>query len=226
MQIPDSNAYALYAQTKSAGANPQLLGIAPDDQNALAALIQQGLAADILLISGGSSVGTHDHVRPILESLNVTLHFWRISMRPGHPLAFGSLTHASGKKNLVFGLPGNPVSSMVCFEEYVLPLLRQMNGLSHLFLRTIKATLGSPFKVNGGRTEFVRVTLSQSPNEEGKWLAHPTGTQSSGVLQSMAQAEGFLVVPANVENLNVGDTVLVQLNHPQSAFQKSAGLVI
>lgn len=126
-------------------------------------------------------------------------------MRPGHPLAFG--TSDSGQ--LVFGLPGNPVSSMVCCEEFVLPALRRMMGQQRLYKRTLAARLTAPVKIRPGRTEFVRVTLTR--DTDGTLLATPTGTQSSGVLLSMARADALLVVPAALPGYTAGDTVRVQL---------------
>lgn len=207
-RIPDSNSYALLAQVQALGCEAVRLGIARDDPEDLARLLRQGLEGgnfDVLLVSGGSSVGVHDHVRPVLAQLGVSMHFWRVAMRPGHPLAFGS--SASGQ--LVFGLPGNPVSSMVCCEEFVLPALRQMMGQERRYKRTLTARLTAPVKIRPGRTEFVRVGLGR--DADGMLLATPTGTQSSGVLLSMARADALLVVPAALSGHAAGDTVRVQL---------------
>ena len=206
LRIPDSNSYALLAQVRATGCDARRLGIARDDPEDLARLLREGLDdCDVLLVSGGSSVGVHDHVRPVLSGLGVSMHFWRVAMRPGHPLAFG--TSADGQ--LVFGLPGNPVSSMVCCEEFVLPALRRMLGQHRLFKRTLPARLTAPVKIRPGRTEFVRVTLTH--DTDGTLLATPTGTQSSGVLLSMARADALLVVPAALTGHAAGDTVQVQL---------------
>ena len=207
-RIPDSNSYALLAQVQALGCEAVRLGIARDDPEDLARLLRQGLEGgnfDVLLVSGGSSVGVHDHVRPVLAQLGVSMHFWRVAMRPGHPLAFGS----SANGQLVFGLPGNPVSSMVCCEEFVLPALRQMMGQERRYKRTLTARLTAPVKIRPGRTEFVRVGLGR--DADGTLLATPTGTQSSGVLLSMARADALLVVPAALSGHAVGDTVRVQL---------------
>ncbi len=206
LRIPDSNSYALLAQVQAIGCEARRLGIALDDPADLARRLQEGLDdCDVLLVSGGSSVGVHDHVRPVLASLGVSMHFWRVAMRPGHPLAFGT----SLRGQLVFGLPGNPVSSMVCCEEFVLPALRRMMGQQRLYQRTLAARLMAPVKIRPGRTEFVRVTLTQ--DTDGTLLATPTGTQSSGVLLSMARADALLVVPAALPGHAAGDLVRVQL---------------
>ena len=206
-KIPNSNSYALMAQVQALGIEPVLLGIARDDAQELAGFLKRGLEFDVLLVSGGSSVGVHDHVRPTLEALGVSMHFWRVEMRPGHPVAFG--TTGTTDKSLVFGLPGNPVSSMVCFEQFVLPALRRMTGSARLFRRTLKAKLAHPIRIRPGRTEFVRVVLSR--NDAGVFVATSTGTQSSGALISMAQADGLLVVPATSSGIAAGEWATVQL---------------
>jgi molybdopterin molybdotransferase len=213
-KIPNSNSYALMAQVQSLGITPSLLGIARDDPAELEEYLQRGLHFDVLLVSGGSSVGVHDHVRPTLENLGVKMLFWRVSMKPGHPLAFGMTDKA-----FVFGLPGNPVSSMVCFEEFVASALRKMMGHTRLHRRTLTARLTHDVKRKAGRTEFIRVTLAQ--DEQG-YTATSTGTQSSGVSLSMAKADGLLVIPAANSGMNAGDTVSVQLLDG-TAFQHDTG---
>jgi molybdopterin molybdotransferase len=213
-KIPNSNSYALMAQLQEIGIEPVLLGIARDDPEELAQYLRRGLEYDVLLVSGGSSVGVHDFVRPTMEALGVTMHFWRVEIRPGHPIAFGS-TDAG----LIFGLPGNPVSSMVCFEQFVLPALRSMTGHARLYRRTIEARLAQALKAKPGRTEFVRVVLSR---DAGGYVATPTGTQSSGVLLSMARADGLMVVPADSTGIAAGEPVVVQLLDG-TAFQDEVG---
>lgn len=202
-KIPDANSYALMAQVQALGIEPVLLGIARDDPAELREKLEQGLQYDALLVSGGTSVGVHDFVRPTLEALGVQMHFWRVQMRPGHPAAFG--TTASCR---VFCLPGNPVASMVSFEQVVAPALRRMTGQARLYRRTIQARLTQPLKHRPGNLEFVRVTLGR--DAQG-YLATPTGSQSSGVLLSMARADGLLVVPKESEWLAAGDIATVQL---------------
>ncbi len=215
-KIPDANSHALFAQCKALGIKPVLLGIARDNPIELKAKLAAGLEYDVLLASGGVSVGHHDFVRPVLDTLGITMHFWRVAMRPGHPLAFG--TSADGCA--VFGLPGNPVSSMVCFEQFVAPALRKMMGHRTLFRRTITAGLAHDVSDRAGRMHFVRATLQRDAKG---YLASSTGTQGSGVLMSMAQAEGFIVVPAACEALKAGDEVVVQLLHGME-FQQEAGI--
>jgi molybdopterin molybdotransferase len=202
-KIPNSNSYALMAQVQALGIEPDLLGIARDDPAELEEYLQRGLRFDVLLVSGGTSVGVHDYVRPIIESLGVQMKFWRVAMKPGHPVAFGITAHTR-----FFGLPGNPVSSMVCFEQFVAPALRRMMGHARLFRRTLAARLTHDLKHQPGRTEFVRVTLVK---EEGGYAATSTGAQGSGMLLSMARADGLMVVPADSARLAAGEQVTVQL---------------
>jgi molybdopterin molybdotransferase len=188
-KIPESNTSALMGQVQALGIEPVLLGIARDEPDELRRYLQEGLQFDVLLVSGGTSVGVHDYVRPTLEALGVQMKFWRVAIKPGHPLAFGK-----ANKTSVFGLPGNPVSSMVCFEEFVAPALRHMMGSTRLYRRTVTARLAHPVKFRPGRTEFVRVQLSR---DAAGYIASSTGSQSSGVLMSMARADGLMVIPSS-----------------------------
>ncbi|MBP1682403.1 MAG: molybdenum cofactor synthesis domain protein [Proteobacteria bacterium] len=213
-KIPDSNTYALMAQLQALGIEPVILGIARDDQVELESYLQRGLQFDVLLVSGGSSAGVRDYVRSSIEKLGVDIKFWRVATRPGHPLAFG-VTDTT----VFFGLPGYPVSSMVCMEQFVIPALRRMMGEQHPYRRTLNARLASAFATNPGRTEFVRVQLTQ---QNGEFVARPTGSQSSVVLLSMAKADGFMVVPAACPGLAAGDQVTVQL-FDSAAWQDHMG---
>ena len=215
--IPESNSHALTGQVQALGIDPVRLGIAPDKPEVLARYIRQGLDYDVLLVSGGSSVGMHDHVRPTLEALGVVMHFWRVEMKPGFPLAFG--THGS---TLVFGLPGNPVSSMVSFEQFVSPTLRRMLGHRSLFRRTLTARLTHSIKHRPGRVEFVRVTLVAG--NDGRWNAASTGSQSSGDLTSMVRLDGLAIVPADCAGLAAGDAVQIQLLDG-GMFQETSGFL-
>jgi molybdopterin molybdotransferase len=167
-----------------------------------------------MLVSGGTSVGVHDYVRPSLEGLGVQMKFWRVEMQPGRPVAFGVTANT-----LVFGLPGNPVSSMVCFEQLVLPALRRMMGHTRIYRRTLAARLTHDLKHKPGRTEFVRVMLSK---EESGYAATSTGLQGSGMLSSMAEADGLMIVPGASNGLVAGEKVTVQLLD-KTAYQNEAG---
>ena len=214
-KIPDANSYALMAQTQALGIEPVLLGIARDDPDELASYLKRGLEYDVLLVSGGTSVGVHDYVRPTLEALGVQMKFWRVEMKPGHPMAFGV-----APLTWVFGLPGNPVSGMVCFEELVGPALRCIMGHKKLYRSTVTAKLARDVKHKHSRTEFVRVLLGR---EGDTLVATPTGDQGSGILRSMVMAEGLLVIPSSSKGITAGERVTVQLLDDM-AYQYQAGL--
>ncbi len=213
-KIPDANSYTLVAQAQALGIEPVLLGIARDDPDELARYLRCGLEYDVLLVSGGTSVGVHDYVRPTIEALGAQMLFWRVAMKPGHPVAFGKV----GEK-IIFGLPGNPVSSMVCFEQFVAPALRRMMGYARSCRRTIAARLTHDVRHQPGRTEFIRVMLEK---EDDGYAATSTGAQGSGMLLSMARADGLAVVPWDSAGLAAGSTVTVQLLDG-TAFQDDAG---
>ncbi|MDP4027564.1 MAG: molybdopterin molybdotransferase MoeA [Gallionella sp.] len=213
-KIPNSNSYALMGQVQALGIEPVLLGIARDDPEELARYLKRGLEYDVLLVSGGTSVGVHDYVRPTIEALGAQMLFWRVAMKPGHPVAFGK-----ADEKIIFGLPGNPVSSMVCFEEFVVPALRRMMGHARTHRRTIQARMTHNVKHQPGRTEFIRVLLAQEP---GGYTATSTGAQGSGMLLSMARADGLAVVPGDSAGLAAGSAVTVQLLDG-TVFQDDAG---
>ena len=213
-KIPDANSHALMAQVQALGIEPIMLGIARDDPAELREYLQRGLKFDVLLVSGGTSVGVHDYVRPTIESLGVKMKFWRVAMKPGHPMAFGTLGNS-----MIFGLPGNPVSSMVCFEQFVLPALRKLMGCRRLYRRAIIAKLTHDIKHRPGRTEFIRVVLN---NKDGVYEAASTGSQGSGILLSMAKADGLMEVPAGSSGVSAGDQVKVMLLDG-TVYQEEAG---
>lgn len=214
-KIPDANSYALMAQVQALGITPDLLGIARDEPDHLKEMLQRGLQYDVLLVSGGTSVGVHDYVRPTLEALGVQMKFWRVEMKPGHPMAFGV-----APLTWVFGLPGNPVSGMVCFEEFVGPALRCIMGHKKLYRRTVTVRLARDVKHKHSRAEFVRVLLDL---EGDTLMAMPTGDQGSGILRSMAMAEGLLVIPSSSKGIAAGEMVTVQLLD-DTAYQHQAEL--
>ena len=204
-RIVASNSYSLAALARAAGAEATYLGIARDTPEALEEKLRAGLHADAIVSSAGVSVGDRDYVRPVLEKLGCTLVFWGVRMKPGYPLAFGRFGEAGP---LVFGLPGNPVSAMVTFELFVRPALRRMAGHARPFRPVIEARLAHDLEKAAGRAHLVRVTLERTPDG---FLARSTGSQSSGVLRSMALADGLLVFPAEAVRLAAGEKATVQL---------------
>jgi molybdopterin molybdotransferase len=148
-------------------------------------------------------------VRGVLEKLGCRLLFWGVDMKPGYPLAFGVFGGADDPRGpLVFGLPGNPVSAMVTFEQFVRPALLRMAGHRRLHRRTVEVRLGETLRKKAGRLHFVRVTLAR---EGDAVVARSTGNQSSGVLRSMIRAHGLLVFPAGATELAKGATARVQV---------------
>ena len=187
-RIVSSNSYALAAAVRAAGGEPVPLGIAPDDPALLAARLRDAEGCDLVVTCGGVSVGDFDYTRQVVTALGGTLSLWRVQMRPGAPLGFGTLFGAPW-----LGLPGNPVSALVTFELFGRPLLRTLAGHARPHRRTIAVTVAEPVRLAAPLTHFLRVVL------EGGGDAHPvarlTGAQSSGMLTSMSAADALLVVP-------------------------------
>jgi molybdopterin molybdotransferase len=205
-RIVASNAWSLAAQCAEAGALATNLGIARDAPQHLERLLRAGFASDVLLSSAGVSVGDHDHVRPVLEKLGCRLVFWGVEMKPGYPITFGRFEERGGP--LVFGLPGNPVSAVVTFEQFVRPALLRLAGRRTLARPLLRAQLAETLRKKAGRLHFVRVTLAR---EGERFVARSTGNQSSGVLRSMALAQGLLIFPAAATELAAGSSAEVQV---------------
>jgi len=205
-RIVASNSYSIAAQCLEVGAEPIYLGIARDEPDDIERRLRAGLHADVIVSSAGVSVGDRDFVRGVLEKLGCTLLFWGVKMKPGYPLAFGRFEAGDGP--LVFGLPGNPVSAMVTFEQFVRPALRKLAGQRSLFRPTVCARLAHRFHKQAGRLHFVRVDLERIGDEI---VARSTGNQSSGVSRSMLLARGLLIFPADASELREGDTATVQI---------------
>ncbi|MDT8316680.1 MAG: molybdopterin molybdotransferase MoeA [bacterium] len=201
--IANSNGYALAAQVKEAGGIPILLGIARDSKAALHEKLEQALKADIIITSGGVSMGYHDYVKDVFQELGVEIKFWRVDMRPGHPVAFGRL----GSKP-VFGLPGNPVSTMVSFEQFARPLIKAMSGSLEPYRLVVEATLKEDISSKKGRKHFIRAKLDFA---DGAYSVTTTGAQGSGILLSMSRANGLIVIPDEGGEFKAGSTVKVQL---------------
>lgn len=199
-QIPDSNRWALLAALREAGSDVHVLGIAPDRPDPLRRVVVDALRdADALVTSGGVSVGTHDLVKPLLESLG-TVYIGRVKLKPGKPFTFATLP---GDK-VAFGLPGFPVSSLVTFEVFVRPALRKMQGFDQLQRPTLPVRLGYDARPTAERTEYQRVRLHR---EGGDLVADTTGSQSSSRLLSLAGAHALVKVPAGDQVLKKGSVV-------------------
>lgn len=210
-KIRNSNSYSLCAQVKRCGAKPINLGVAKDKKPALMRKLKKGLAkADILITSAGVSVGVHDLVKDALKSLGGRIEFWRVAMKPGKPLAFGLI-----KEKPVFGLPGNPVSSMITFEEFVKPLIFKMRGMDAAGPFRVKATAGCKIEKKPGRKEFVRARLHR---KNGTFVASPTGPQGSGILKSMVLCDGLVVLDERNCGVEKGERVNVEILRPYEAI--------
>ena len=200
--IMNSNSYSLAAQVAECRAVPLRLGIARDTREDLVSKFEEAKGADLIVTSGGVSVGDYDLVKDVMGELGA-MRFWTVAMRPGRPLAFGVIGGVP-----VFGLPGNPVSVMVSFEEFVRPAILKMSGFKHLFRPTVKAVLKEGLQKKAGFRHFLRAVVEL---KEGKYYVVTTGEQGSGILKSMVMANGLIVLPEDVTSLMAGDEVTVQL---------------
>jgi len=204
-EIYDSNRYTLYAMLKRLDCEIVDMGVVPDVPAALEhAFATAAQSADVVITSGGVSVGEADFVRDLMNKLGEVL-FWKIAMKPGRPLAYGRIGAAH-----FFGLPGNPVSVMVTFYEFVRDALLVLQGRRDVKpLPLFKAKLGKPIRKVPGRTEFQRGILAA--DQAGGYTVRTTGDQGSGILSSMSQANCFIVLPADCANVDAGSDVDVQL---------------
>ncbi|HLJ28605.1 MAG TPA: gephyrin-like molybdotransferase Glp [Candidatus Angelobacter sp.] len=202
-QIRNSNTYSLAAQVIIAGGNPVLLPVAPDDKAALNQLIQEGFSSDLLLLSGGVSMGKFDLVEEVLTDLGASFIFTGVQIQPGRPVVFGEV-----RSTPFFGLPGNPVSTMVTFDLFARPVLQALGGAFPVRLPTVKARLGKDFKTKTGLTRFLPALLRgglYDPEVE------TIGWQGSGDASAAARADCYMIIPPDRESIGAGETVSVLL---------------
>jgi molybdopterin molybdotransferase len=204
-QVYDSNRYTLYGMLHSLGCEVLDMGVVGDDPASLeSALITAAANADVIITSGGVSVGEADFIRGLLAKLGEVV-FWKIAMRPGRPMAFGRIGNA-----LFFGLPGNPVAVMVTFYQFVRnALLRMMGRTGDVTLPMLRVPCVDRLRKRPGRTEYQRGVLSRG--DDGEWRVRLTGAQGSGILRSMSEADCFIVLQHDQGAVNPGDLVSVQL---------------
>jgi molybdopterin molybdotransferase len=200
-QIRNSNSVSLAAQVTEAGGEPILLGNAPDRLEILREKIKRGLKEDILVLSGGVSMGKYDLVEDVLKELGATVFFDAVAIRPGKPVVF-----AMRDDKPIFGLPGNPISTMVTFQLFVAPAIDLLNGATARPLPLLRATLAEPMQEKPGMTHFLPSTIEW---QEGVARVRPLAWQGSGDTVTMAQANCFLVVGADISSLSAGDSVNV-----------------
>jgi molybdopterin molybdotransferase len=192
-----SNSYTLDALIRLAGAVPVQLGIAADTKASVREHLERGVAScDLIVSTAGVSVGAYDHLRPVLEEMGCTMVVSRVRMRPGSPTSFGLVRRVPW-----IGLPGNPVSTMVCFELFVRPAIRKMQGHTLLYRRTVRTVTEDAIRTPGRLMHFLRAVVRETP--EG-YRARLTGPQGSGILTSMARANALLIVPEDADELPAG----------------------
>ena len=200
-QIISSNTHALSAFVRWAGAVPLIIGTVADDRMAIRSAIRQARRADVLIITGGASVGEHDLVKSALESEGIRITFWKIAMRPGKPLLF-----AVRKKQRVLGLPGNPVSALVCARIFLKPLIDRLQGIA-LEDQMLTARLGASMRANDERQEYARASLLRK--DDGSLIASPCPSQDSSMLRVLAGADCLIVRPPHAQAAAVGEEVQI-----------------
>jgi molybdopterin molybdotransferase len=202
-KIRDSNSYSIYGMVLEAGAWPLHLGVVRDEASLLERTIIENIeSVDLFITSGGVSDGDYDMVKDVLGKLG-KMNFWKVAMKPGKPQAFGDI---HGRP--LFGLPGNPVSAMVSFEQFVRPALKKMMGSRQIFRPEVTAVLDAPLGKKSGRTEFIRVVAEW---RDGAYHARPTGPQGSGILRSMVLCNALAIVPQDAGRMEAGSEVTIQL---------------
>jgi molybdopterin molybdotransferase len=211
-KIINSNALSLAAAVMEIGAQPLIIGIARDNRTSHLEKMREGLKADVLITSAGVSAGDRDLVREVLGELGVRQVFWRVDVRPGGPLAFGIF---EGKP--VFSLPGNPVSTMVTFEEFARPALLKMMGHKRVLKPLIKAVLRNEVRKKPGKVHFLRVRLTCV---DGRYQACSSGDQNTGILKTMLLADALAILPADRVSFAPGDEVDVHILAGNTAMQE------
>lgn len=202
-QIRNSNQYSLTGQALLAGAEVSLTARVIDERDELERVLSSASeTSDLIIVSGGVSVGDYDFVKDTLAKLG-EIRFWKVAVKPGKPLAYG---HVGGVP--LFGLPGNPVSSMVTFDIFVRPAIGRMMGLDSSPLRTVSASAACEIRHKPGVREFVR---AMTVWENDRYVATPAGVQGSGRLSSMVNANSYIVIPEDRDNVAAGDTLQVML---------------
>lgn len=199
-QIVSSNALSLGAFIAALGGTPLDLGIAPDEEDGLKALAAGAGGSDILVTTGGASVGDHDLVQSVLGDIGLEVDFWRIAMRPGKPLMFGRIDGT-----YLIGLPGNPVSSLVCAIMFLAPAIRTMLGMADVLPRTTTARLGTDLPENDEREDYLRAALAR--DENGDLVATPYGKQDSSMFATIARADALVVRAPFAKAARTGDPV-------------------
>ena len=206
-KIYDSNSYGIAALVKRYGGVPRVLGIARDNMDSMGEALERGLQTDMLITSAGVSKGDYDMVKDVLAERG-EIAFWSVRMRPAKPLAFGMLRGLGGRKVPHLGLPGNPASAMVAFEQLGRPAILKMMGRANLEKPTVDAVLEDPIVNSDGRRVYARAIVRK---RNQTYYARLTGPQGSNILTSMARANGLAICPEDVERMDKGRIVQVQM---------------
>jgi molybdopterin molybdotransferase len=202
-KIVSSNSYSLAALVRECGGIPLQIGIAKDRREDLLAKFRAAMRADIILSSGGVSVGDYDLVKEIMKEAGNRIQFWQVAMKPGRPLAFGSLRDVP-----IVGLPGNSISSMVSFEQFIRPAILKMLGHVNVFRRTVRARLGEDIRKKKGMRHFIRARIRRDGED---CVVVTTGNQGSDILRSMVRANGLIILPEEAIIVRKDSMVTVQL---------------
>ena len=215
-KIFNSNAFSIAAMVKRYGGVPKILGIAKDTIESLTAALEKTLDADLVVTSAGVSKGDYDVVKDVLSSKG-EIALWSVRMRPAKPLAFGVLDRKDGTKVPHLGLPGNPVSAMVAFEQFGRSAIRLMMGKPEVEKPSVEAIMDDPIRNHDGRRVYARVQVYK--DESGAYRAKSTGNQSSGVLSSMSLANGLAICPDDIGMIDAGEIAKVEmLDWPDDIF--------
>jgi len=198
-EIVNSNAMSLATAVREAGAVPLIVGIARDTRASHLEKLREGLKADVLITSAGVSAGDRDLVREVLAELGARQLFWKVGIKPGGPTAFA--LHGTTP---VFSLPGNPVSTLITFEEFVRPALLKMQGHRRVLRPLFKVVLREELRKKPGKVQIVRIRLER---EDGRWYAASAGNQQTAILKTMVDAEAIAVLPAEITSFAAGDEV-------------------
>jgi molybdopterin molybdotransferase len=212
-KVINSNAYSLAASIKEIGAIPAFLGIARDNRDSHREKMTEGLRADAMITSAGVSTGDRDLVREVLSELGAKELFWKVDVKPGGPMAF---LLKDGKP--LFCLPGNPVATMITFEEFVRPALSKMLGRKRVFRKIVRAVFQGEIRNRPGKIKFVRVRLE---DHDGNIFAYSAGDQNTGMLKAMLNADGLAMIPADRALLSTGDLVDVHVLSSELGMQES-----
>lgn len=210
-QIVSSNAIALAAFVRAMGAEPVLLGIAPDDRDGLRLMAEGVVGNDMLVTTGGASVGDHDLVQDVLSDQGMDIDFWRIAMRPGKPLMFGKIGHIP-----VLGLPGNPVSSLVCAMIFLRPALEKMQGIRTEDSSILRLKLADDLPENDRRQDYLRATFETAA--DGETLVRPFSRQDSSMMATLTRADGLIIRAPHAKAAPIGERVDV-LQMPNGVFR-------